>query len=63
MKKIIYLIIVSFLIILLSYPLKSRALENETVYLQSDKDNVIVGDEIEVSLNLKGRLWIRKKFK
>lgn len=55
MKKIIYLIIVSFLIILLSYPLKSRALENETVYLQSDKDNVIVGDEIEVSLNLKGK--------
>ena len=55
MKKIIYLIIVSFLIILLSYPLKSRALENETVYLQSDKDNVIVGDEIEVSLNLKGQ--------
>ena len=42
------------MIILFSYPLKSRALENATFYLQSDKDNVIIGDEFEVSLNLKG---------
>ena len=54
MKKIIYLIITIFMIILFSYPLKSRALENATFYLQSDKDNVIIGDEFEVSLNLKG---------
>lgn len=54
MKKIIYLIITIFMIILFSYPLKSRALENVTFYLQSDKDNVIIGDEFEVSLNLKG---------
>ena len=54
MKKIIYLIITIFMIILFSYPLKSRALENATFYLQSDKDNVIIGDEFEISLNLKG---------
>ena len=54
MKKIIYLVITIFMIILFSYPLKSRALENATFYLQSDKDNVIIGDEFEVSLNLKG---------
>lgn len=54
MKKIIYLIITIFMIILFSYPLKSRALENATFYLQSDKDNLIIGDEFEVSLNLKG---------
>ena len=54
MKKIIYFVITIFMIILFSYPLKSRALENATFYLQSDKDNVIIGDEFEVSLNLKG---------
>ena len=54
MKKIIYFVITVFMIILFSYPLKSRALENATFYLQSDKDNVIIGDEFEVSLNLKG---------
>ena len=54
MKKIIYFVITVFMIILFSYPLKSRALENVTFYLQSDKDNVIIGDEFEVSLNLKG---------
>ena len=54
MKMIIYLIITIFMIILFSYPIKSRALENATFYLQSDKDNVIIGDEFEVSLNLKG---------
>lgn len=53
MKKIIYFVITIFMIILFSYPLKSRALENATFYLQSDKDNVIIGDEFEVSLNLK----------
>ena len=54
MKKIIYFVITIFMIILFSYPLKSRALENATFYLQSDKDNVIIGDEFEVSFNLKG---------
>ena len=54
MKKIIYFVITVFMIILFSYPVKSRALENATFYLQSDKDNVIIGDEFEVSLNLKG---------
>lgn len=54
MKKIIYFVITIFMIILFSYPLKSRALENATFYLQSDKDNMIIGDEFEVSLNLKG---------
>lgn len=54
MKKIIYFVITVFMIILFSYPLKSRALENATFYLQSDKGNVIIGDEFEVSLNLKG---------
>ena len=54
MKKIIYFVITIFMIILFSYPVKSRALENATFYLQSDKDNVIIGDEFEVSLNLKG---------
>lgn len=54
MKKIIYFVITIFMIILFSYPLKSRALENATFYLQSDKDNVIIGDEFEVNLNLKG---------
>ena len=54
MKKIIYFVITIFMIILFSYPVKSRALENATFYLQSDKDNMIIGDEFEVSLNLKG---------
>ena len=54
MKKIIYFVITIFMIILFSYPVKSRTLENATFYLQSDKDNVIIGDEFEVSLNLKG---------
>jgi len=54
MKKIIYLIITIFMIILFSYPLKIKALEDATFYLQIDKDNVIIGDEFEVSLNLKG---------
>ena len=55
MKKIIYMLIANFIIILFCYPLKSQASENATIYMQTNTENIIVGDEIEVSINLKGQ--------
>ncbi len=55
MKKIICIIIVSSIIILFSYPFRSQAIANATVYLEANTNNVIVGDEIEVNINLKGQ--------
>lgn len=52
MKKSICLIIINFMIMLYCYPLKCQALASTTVYLETNTDNITIGDEIEVKLIL-----------
>lgn len=52
MKKSICLIIINFMIMLYCYPLKCQALASATVYLETNTDNITIGDEIEVNLIL-----------
>lgn len=53
MKKNIYVIIANFIIILFYYPLQSQASEKATVYMETNVENISVGDEVEISFYLK----------
>lgn len=53
MKKNIYVIIANFIIILFCYPLQSQASEKATVYMETNVENISVGDEVEISFYLK----------